>query len=221
MTIVDIIVRYRQAFMAGLEVTFELAIIAWIIGLVGGAIIGIAAHTWSIAVGWPLRVLAFLLSGIPFLVILYWMNYPFQTLLNIVVKPFVTASCVLSAINVVLVAEIWRGALDDFRDEYRMAARACGMTRAESIRYIEFPMLFRQVMPTLLIVQIVILQTTLFASLISVNEIFRVAQQIDSSIHKPVEIFSALAVFFTALCVPAFAIAMWFRQRFTRNLSER
>jgi His/Glu/Gln/Arg/opine family amino acid ABC transporter permease subunit len=221
MTIFDIILRFLPAFLGGLRVTFQLAGIAWISGLILGPLIGAAAHTWSIAVGWLLRGCAFLLSGVPFLVILYWAHFPMQALLGIVINPFITASVVLSFINVVSVAEIWRGALDDFRDEYRMAAQACGMTRFEAIRYVELPMLMRQVMPTLLAVQIVILQSTLFASLISVNEIFRAALEIDSSIHKPVQIFTALALFFMLLCVPAYAVALWLRRRFTRNTSER
>lgn len=221
MTTLDIIVRYLPAFLGGLRVTFALAAIAWASGLILGALIGVGAHTWSVAVGWPLRACAFVLTGVPFLVVLYWAHFPMQVMLGVVINPFITASVVLSCINVVSVAEIWRGALDDFRNEYRIAAQACGMTRAESVRYIELPMLLRQIMPTLLALQIVVLQSTLFASLISVNEIFRVAQQIDSSIHKPVEIFSALALFFLLLCVPAYAIPLWLRRRFTRNTSER
>jgi ABC-type amino acid transport system permease subunit len=62
---------------------------------------------------------------------------------------------------------------------------------------------------------------TLFASLISVQELFRVAQQINSQIYKPIEIYTALAVFFIAICLPLNLLAYWFKKKYTRNLSEK
>ena len=61
----------------------------------------------------------------------------------------------------------------------------------------------------------------LFASLISVNEIFRVAQQINAQIYRPVEIYTALGVLFLVVCLPLNGLALWLKARFTRDLSER
>ena len=65
------------------------------------------------------------------------------------------------------------------------------------------------------------LQCSLFASLISVDEIFRVAQRINATIYRPVEIYSALALLFLAVCLPLNGLALWLRMRFTRDLSEK
>ncbi len=70
-------------------------------------------------------------------------------------------------------------------------------------------------------IQVGMLQATLFASLISVNEIFRVAQQINSVIYKPVEIYTALGILFLAICLPMNGLALWLRQQFTRDYSEQ
>jgi ABC-type amino acid transport system permease subunit len=72
----------------------------------------------------------------------------------------------------------------------------------------------------LLAVQVAMLQMTLFASLISVEELFRVAQRINSTIHKPIEIYTALAMFFIIICVPAYILAFYLRQKYTRDISE-
>jgi len=64
------------------------------------------------------------------------------------------------------------------------------------------------------------LQATLFASLISVEDLFKVAQRINSMIYKPVEIYSALGIFFLLVCLPLNGLALWLKKRFTRNLSE-
>jgi ABC-type amino acid transport system permease subunit len=65
------------------------------------------------------------------------------------------------------------------------------------------------------------LQATIFASLISVGEIFRVAQRINSEVYRPVEIYTALALFFLAVCLPLHGLAQYLKKRYTRNLSER
>ena len=64
------------------------------------------------------------------------------------------------------------------------------------------------------------LQLTLFASLITVGEIFRVAQQINAQIYEPMQIYSALAIFFLVICLPLNGLAEWLKHKFTRDISE-
>ncbi|MGH8565928.1 MAG: ABC transporter permease subunit [Gammaproteobacteria bacterium] len=179
MTIVEIILRYRLAFSEGLLVTLQLASIAWISGLLIGTVIGTLASRYRQSVGYPLRAASFALVAIPPIVLLYWAHYPLQDVMGVVINPFVTASAIFSLINVVLVAEIIRTTLDAFRGEYRVAAKVSGMTRLETLRYVEFPLIARQAIPSVLAAQVLILQSTLFASLISVEELFRVSQRIN------------------------------------------
>jgi ABC-type amino acid transport system permease subunit len=54
-----------------------------------------------------------------------------------------------------------------------------------------------------------------------VQELFRVTQQINSLIYKPIEIYTALAVFFIAICLPLNLLAYWLKKKYTRNLSEK
>lgn len=220
MDVFDILVRYREGFTQGLIVTCNLAAITWSVGLTLGCVIGVAAYRWPVTVGYPLRGIAFILSGVPFLVLLYWAHYPLQSILGVVLDPFFTAAALLSFINTVIVSEVWRTALKGFQREYILAAKVCGFGSINSLRYIQIPLVFRQALPMLVAVQVTMLQMTLFASLISVEELFRVAQRINSSIHKPVEIYSALAIFFIIICVPPYIVAYWMRNRFTRDISE-
>jgi len=172
-------------------------------------------------VGLLLRVISFALAAIPPIVLLYWAHYPLQSVMNVVINPFYTAAAVLSALNVAIVAEIIRSAADNFRNEYKVMAQVSGMKRWEMFRYIELPLIVRQVLPWILASQVLILQSTLFSSLISVEELFRVAQRINSSIYRPIQIFSALAVFFLIVCLPLYFFAYTLRSRFIRDISEK
>lgn len=221
MSVWDIIYLYREGIFRGLLVTLGLCLIIWISGLIFGVLFGALAHRQKESTGWFLKVLSFVLSSIPVLVLLFWLHYPLQALLGIAVIPFITAAFALSLINIVGVAQIVRDALDEFPEQYVVAGKVCGLKSKEIFSKIELPIIVRQTIPAFLTLQVNMLQLTLFASLISVQEIFRVAQHINSVVYKPIEIYTALAIFFIAICLPLNLLAHWFKKKYTRNLSEK
>ena len=220
MSVLDIIITYHRGFLAGLWVTLQLSILIWGAGIIGGGALGLAASKYKTEVGIPAKIFSFFLSGVPILVFLFWLHYPIQAMFNVVINPFITAAVTLSIVNIVAVADLVRTQVDDFPKQYLTAAKVCGLSPAKTVRYIQFPIIFRQILPGLMLLQVTMLHTTLFASLISVEEIFRVAQRINSSIYKPVEIYTALGVFFLLICLPINGLALFLRAKFTRNLSE-
>ena len=221
MSVFQILIQYKQAFLDGLWVTVQLCLVVWAVGILVGSLLGWTGNRFKIAVGIPSKFLSFGLSGIPILVFLFWMHYPLQAILDIVVDPFYTASLTLSIVNIFAVADLVRTSLNDFPAQYAVAARVCGMSATQTMRHIQFPIVLRQILPGIVILQVNVLQATLFASLISVEEIFRVAQRINAIVYSPVEIYSALAVFFLLVCAPLNGLAYWLKTHFTRDLSER
>jgi len=218
--VLDILIAYRREFLSGLSVTVQLCAFIWPIGILAGTALGVAGSRWPRLVGIPSKVASFVLSGVPILVFLFWLHYPFQYLLNITIKPFYTATAALAIVNTFLVADLMRTAILEFPEQYVMAAKVSGLSNRETVVGIQLPIIARQVLPNLLYIQVGMLQATLFASLISVEEIFRVAQRINSEVYRPVEIYTALAFFFLAVCLPLHGLAQFLKHRYTRNLSE-
>jgi polar amino acid transport system permease protein len=155
------------------------------------------------------------------LVLLFWLHYPLQEILQININPFITAAAALSVINILAVSDIVRDALIEFPNEYIIAGQVCGLKKRQLYMQIQFPIILRKIIPSLLTTQVSMLQLTLFASLISVEEIFKVAQRINASIYRPIEIYSALALFFLLICLPLNGLAIWLKHNYTRNLSEK
>jgi ABC-type amino acid transport system permease subunit len=215
-----ILLTYRQGFLAGLSTTLELSLIIWSVGLSVGLATGYLVDRYPLRLRTPFNVLAFLLSGIPVIVFLVWAHYPLQVLLNVVIDPFFTACWVLSLVNTMAVAEILSSALREFPTAYITAAKVCGISRRQTFWKIKLPIILRQVLPGIVTSQVAILQATLFASLISVEEIFRVSQRINATAYKPVQIYTALALLFLAICLPLNGFALWFRNRFTKIVTE-
>lgn len=219
-TFLQIVTKHSEAFLGGISVTIQLALIVWGVGLSIGTILGILSSKFSRVVGIPVRLCSFILSGIPVLVYLFWAHYPVQVLLGVVIDPFYTAAVVLGTINIFTVSDLISGHLKDFPEQYNIAARVCGLSIRTTILRIQLPIILRQVIPSLLVLQVIMLQTTLFASLISVEEIFRVAQRVNSIEYKPIHIYTALALLFLITCLPVNGLAIWLRRRYTRNISE-
>lgn len=219
-TFIQIFSRHYDAFLQGILVSLKLALIIWGTGLLLGITIGVLSAKYSKFVGIPARLFSFLLSGIPVLVYLFWAHYPLQALLGVVIDPFITAAVVLCTVNMFSVSDLMRNQLNDFPEQYIMAAKVCGLSSRTTVMKIQLPIIMRQVIPSLLIQQVVMLHSTLFASLISVDEIFRVAQRVNSVEYKPIHIYSALAFLFLLVSLPTTGLAIWLREKYTRNLSE-
>ncbi|MEI6702399.1 MAG: ABC transporter permease subunit [Deltaproteobacteria bacterium] len=221
MSMFQIILQYSDAMLAGLWVTLKLSSIIWLSGIFFGSLLGALGASFRASVGVPSKIISIVLAGMPALVFLFWMHYPLQAYMGVVIDPFFTAALTLSVINIFMVADLVRVAIGDLPRQYVDAARVCGLSHADTILRIKLPILLRQIIPGLLLIQITIFQMTIFASMISVDEIFRVAQRVNSQIYRPVEIYTFLAVFFIAVCVPLHIFAYWLRVRFTRDHSER
>lgn len=217
----DIIIKYREGIIEGLMVTLQLCLYIWLIGIIFGVMIGTAGAKWGKSVGLPTRILSFILSCIPILVILFWMHFPLQAILNITVEPFYSTVAALAIVNTFLISDVIRGAIINLPKQYSMVGEVYGLKPYTIFRKIELPLVLREVIPTVLIIQVNMLQMTLFASLISVDEIFRVAQRINAFEYKPVEIYSSIAIFFILICLPLNLLSFYLKEKFTRDITER
>jgi polar amino acid transport system permease protein len=220
MNALQILWQYREAFFHGLVVTLQLVTLTLIVGTAVGAGLEWLCHRFR-----PIRrildVIAFSIAAIPALVLLFWLYYPAQALVGISISPFLTAFLALTIINTFSVYRIIADAVNDFPKQYVATALVCGLNRLQILRYIQGPLLIRAVLPRWIDQQVIILQTSVFASLISVEELFRVAQRINSQIYQPVVIYTSMALIYMFIAGFCMYIAKYLRNKFYRDLSER
>jgi His/Glu/Gln/Arg/opine family amino acid ABC transporter permease subunit len=207
-TTLALIIRYWPGLLGGALTTIELALIAWIGGLVIGTAIGVWRATQRRrAVRGGIAIAALALSSVPVMVYLLWAHYPLQAALGISIPPFVTAATVFLLYNALAVAEVVRNAIEALPLSYGLAARTTGVPRGLYLRSVAIPLALRAVLPSYLVSQVTTLHLTLFASLISVDELFRVTQRINAIEYDAVGIFSLLAIFYFVLSFPMLLLA--------------
>ncbi|MEQ8473300.1 MAG: ABC transporter permease subunit [Marinoscillum sp.] len=219
MTVLEILSEYRVMFLEGLSTTLLLCLYIYPLGLVMGTILGSIGYRYRIT-GLLTRAFSTLISATPILVILFWLHYPMQYILDVVIDPFYTSVFAISLVAIFLISDIIYNSLSEFPQQYVSAAKVCGISSRTILLRIQLPIIVRQVLPSIINILVVILQTTLFTSLISVNELFRVSQQINAEIYRPVEIYTALGIFYIGISLVIFGIAHFIKIKYTRNLSE-
>lgn len=207
----ELIARYHQALIDGALVTIQLAALVWGIGIALGLAVGLfRAMLGSGRESTVYAVASLALGSVPVLVYLFWAYYPLQSLLHLSIAPFVTAAIVLSLYNALTVSEIALKAMQSLPVAYRLSARTIGIRPAAYFRHILAPLLLRAMLPGLLSSQVTALHLTLFASLISVDELFRVTQRINAIEYNAVGVFSLLAAFYFFISFPLLLLSRWF-----------
>lgn len=211
----SILVQYRDLFLAGFLTT--LSILGWVmlIGIPIGTILGVVGGRHSRDVGAFIKGFRFTMTVIPVLVLLFWVHYPMQSLLGIVVDPFWTTVGVLSLLNIIGTASVVCLELELLPKTFKEAGLTLGLTNVQTITHIELPLLVRRAVPQVLLAQGALLEYTMFASLISVPEIFRTAQSVNSMVYKPVEIYSLLVLFFLMILIPLHLLVRWMQARYS------
>lgn len=218
MGVFGILARHQSELMYGLRTTLFLCLSIWLLSVLFGIPLGIAAHRSPKIIGIVVSAFAAVLAGVPPIVLLFWLHYPAQSALSIVVDPFYTAVAALSLVGTFMICSLIRDVLREFPEDYITVGRVCGMSRSKIITHIVIPIGARQTIPGLLTFAVAIFQMTLFASFISVNEIFRTAQRINSVEYSPTEVFTALAIFCIAVSLPLHVAAGRLKRYYTQQL---
>lgn len=209
----DILLHYQHLFLQGFLTTLQLLFLIVLIGVPLGVFLGIVGGRYSKTVYFLVNSLKFLTKIVPVLVLLFWLHFPLQAILGIIVDPFWTTVLALSFVNMVAVAFIVQSELKLLPVAYRQAGITLGMTKSQIIEHVELPILMKRVFPNVALGQAVMLEYTLFASLISVPELFRVSQTINSMIYDPIPIYSLLVLFFAIILAPLHIFITIYKKR--------
>lgn len=210
----QVLIQYHNLWLHGFLMTLKLLGTIILIGVPAGVAIGIIGGKFNTELGTIIKGARFVTKVIPVLVLLFWLHYPLQGMLGIVVNPFWTTVIALGLINMIATASVISTELRLLPKSYREAGTTLGLTSTQIIQHIELPLLARRTLPQLLLNQAAMLEYTLFASLISVPELFRVAQTINAMAYKPVIIYSLLVIFFLLILGPLHLLINWIQKKY-------
>lgn len=208
---------YKEAFLSGLSVTLKLCLCVWLLGILVGSLLGVLGFRYKPTFGLMNSLISTVVSGIPIIVLLYWLYFPMQQILRVDFDPFWIAVTALSLVNIFMVSNVVSDAVAQLPEEYRVSAVVSGLSQQTFIRRIQIPLVIRQVIGPVLSIQLAMLHNSIFASLINVDDIFRQIQRVNALEYKPIELYSALALFFIAISVPLTLLANRLKKKYSQS----
>lgn len=200
----SIVWTYRNVLVQGLLVTFELTVIAVLIGTLAGLALGIVLSSKSRTLA-PVRIPLLLyvdaVKALPALLLLlifyYWLPYVVG-----VRSPFWLAVITFSVNLSAFVADVFRHAIGGVPRPLTEACYALGMTRTTAMLHVIIPEALRSILPTLGILTIDILKLTSIASIIAVPDLIHRASDVSVYTFRFLEVYAALAVIYLAVLIP-------------------
>ena len=118
-------------------------------------------------------------------------------------EPFPSAVIVLSVYTSAFVAETVRSGINTVAGGQGEAARAIGLTFAQTMRLVVLPQAFRTVVAPLGSLFIALTKNSSIASVIAVQEISKLADNLNTETARPLQVFAGAAVAYLILTLPS------------------
>jgi cystine transport system permease protein len=189
-------------FKAGLLVTVPLTLISFAIGLAAAFIVALLRMSKIKGISFLAAFYVWVIRGTPLIVQLFVIFYGLPNA-GIVFSPFVSAVIGLSVSQGAYNSEVIRAALTSISKGQREAAKALGMNKFKTMRYIIVPQAALVAVPSLGNSFISLLKDTSLVATLTVAEIFQIGQQITAVKMYPLWIYLEVGfiylIFSTAL----------------------
>lgn len=202
----------------GLLVTLRVALVAVVITIVMGFIIGIIRTSKNKLVQLLFRIYLEMFRIIPILVWLFVIYYIIPANFNVNLGSEVVAFIVFSLWGTAEMSDIVRGSIISLPKHQVESSKALGLSAVQMYRYILIPQAIKRTIPPMINLITRMIKTTALLTMIGVVEVIKVGQQIIevNNINYPIVAFWVYGfIFFLYFCI-CFPLS-----RFSRKLEQK
>jgi glutamate/aspartate transport system permease protein len=199
---------YLDMLLAGLWLTIETAVCAWIIALILGSLVGVMRTLPSKAAYWFSFAYVEFFRNMPLLVQLFLWFFVLPELLprswglwmkQMPHAPFYTAAVGIGLFMSARVAVQLAAGIGSLPRGQKMAATALGLTTAQAYRYVLLPMAFRIVLPPLTSEFLSTIKNTSIAITIGLIELTGAARSMQEFSFQVFEAFTAATAMYLVI----------------------
>jgi polar amino acid transport system permease protein len=205
--------QYRQKFLQGWMMTVAISAASLVASLIIGLLTALARRSAFL----PLRYSAVLytetIRGTPLLVQILILFYVVANAFGIENR-YLVGVLALSLFAGAYLSEMIRSGIESIRDSQLESARAIGLTRGQTYRYVIFPQVLRQLIPPLTGQFASIIKDSSLLSIIAVSEFTLNAQEVNAFTYSTLESYLPLAVGYLLLTLPVSLISRILERRF-------
>jgi len=205
--------RYRQQFGYGWLTTMMLSLVAMIVSVALGFLLMLGRRSpWE-----PLRMFCGgaveLVRGSPLLVQLLIGHYIIANALR-TDQPIFTGIILLGCFEGAYLAEIFRGAVESISASQLEAARAVGLNKVQTYRFVIIPQALRRALPGTTGQLVSLIKDSSLLSVIGIEELVQKVKIMNAATYKPLEGFLPLALAYLIVTLPLSHLARRLERRF-------
>jgi polar amino acid transport system permease protein len=207
--------NYRVMLFKGWLMTLGVTAAALVLSLAAGLALALAQRAFFLPLRYLARMLVEVVRCTPLLVLILLIWYGFGGVFRIGNEyRFLAGIFILTLFEGAYISEIMRGGIESVGRSQIESARAIGLTRVQSYRYVIIPQAIRQTLPALVGQLVSLIKDSSLLSVIGINEATQGAQQASSINYDNLETYFALAVGYLVLTVPISLWSRWLERRF-------
>jgi len=203
----DSVYTYRQMFFLGWLTTISISIGSLLLSTTIGLLAALAQRSRLLPLRYLSKIYIELVRGTPLLVQILIFFYVVADALGVSDR-YLVGILTLSFFSGAYISEIIRAGIESIGKSQLESARAIGLTRSQTYRFVIFPQALRQTLPPLAGQFVSLIKDSSLLSVISINEFTWNAQAVNSRTFSTLESYIPLAAGYLILTLP---ISLWTR----------
>jgi polar amino acid transport system permease protein len=207
---------YWRVFAQGWLITVAISAVALIISSTLGLFLALARRSRMLVLRYASRIYVELIRGTPLLVQISIFFYIVGTAFH-VTNRYLAGALILSGFSGAYISEIIRAGIESVGKSQLESAKAIGLTRAQTYRFVIFPQAIRQILPSLAGQFVSLVKDSSLLSILGIEEFTWHAEGVNSATYSNLEGFLILAAGYLILTLP---ISLWTQTLETRHRFE-
>jgi polar amino acid transport system permease protein len=203
---------YRGLFLQGWLATIAISIAALVLSVIIGLLSALARRSRFLPLRYFAAIYVELVRGTPLLVQILIFFYVVADAFH-VQNRYVVGTLTLAVFSGAYISEIFRAGIESIGKSQLESARAIGLTKAQTYRYVIFPQALRQTLPPLAGQFVSLVKDSSLLSIVAINEFTLSARTVNSMTYSTLESYLPLAAGYLILTLP---ISLW-----TRHLEKQ
>jgi polar amino acid transport system permease protein len=201
------VLNYRSTLLSGWFMTLLISIASLILSTIIGIVFALARRSEILPLRYFAHIYVELVRGTPLLVQILVFFYVVADAFH-VGNRYLVGILILSFFSGAYISEIVRAGIESIGQSQLESAKAIGLTRPQTYRYVIFPQAIRLSLPPLVGQFVSLIKDSSLLSIIAVNEFTQAARDVNSITYSTLECYIPLAIGYLILTLP---ISLWTR----------
>jgi len=206
------VLNYRSLLLSGWFMTLFISIASLVLSTIIGVLFALVRRSEILPLRYFGHIYVELVRGTPLLVQILVFFYVVADAFH-VGNRYLVGILILSFFSGAYITEIVRAGIESIGQSQLESAKAIGLTRPQTYRYVIFPQALRLSLPPLVGQFVSLIKDSSLLSIIAVNEFTQAARDVNSNTYSTLESYIPLALGYLILTLP---ISLW-----TRSLEKR